>query len=318
MNRHQFQQTAKKFRAGRIALDAFADLVFADESSLDSATAKPELASPLPERSLDSHKGDYGRVLAIGGSDSMAGAISLTGLAALRSGSGLVIVATPQSQQAIVAGFSPCYMTVGCADKNGHFAKEALDLLLENCYWADVVAVGPGMGRSKALQKIMLRLYAELAQPIVVDADGLNNLAEAGADFSVHEGVRILTPHPGEFRRIVGADTTDRAELEREAIAFAKANHVIVVLKGNRTLITDGSENFTNSTGNPGMATAGSGDVLTGVIASFMGAGLSSLDAAHYGVEVHGRAGDLAAKQQGEASLISTDLLDHLGCALKH
>ena len=99
-------------------------------------------------------QGDYGRVLAIGGSDGMAGAISLTGLSALRSGSGLVIVATPQAQQTLVAGFSPCYMTYGCLDKNGHFAKEALDEILERCYWADVVAVGPGMGQSKALQKL--------------------------------------------------------------------------------------------------------------------------------------------------------------------
>ena len=312
MNKHDFQQMAKKFRAGRITLEQFADNVFASET--------PEAApatSQLPERSPDSHKGDYGRVLAIGGSDGMAGAISLTGLSALRSGSGLVIVATPQAQQSLVAGFSPCYMTYGCLDKNGHFAKEALDEILERCYWADVVAVGPGMGQSKALQKIMVRLYAELAQPMVVDADGLNNLAMAEVDFATHEGIRVLTPHPGEFRKLIQSKATDRSRLEEEAIEFARLHQVTVVLKGHRTLITDGQEIYHNETGNPGMATAGSGDVLTGVISSFVGAGLSSLDAARYGAEVHGRAGDMAAAKLGQASLMATDILAHLASAIQ-
>ncbi len=321
MNRHEFQQSAKKFRAGRITLEEFSELVFSETPGSGEQLASPietkEVHSPLPDRPANSHKGDCGRVLAIGGSDSMAGAISLTAMAALRSGSGLVIVATPATQQPIVAGFSPCYMTVGCPDKNGHFAKEALDMLLEKCYWADVVAVGPGMGRSKALQKIMERIYSELAQPVVLDADGLNNLAESGFDFSQHEGLRILTPHPGEFRHLIGSKSNDRQELEEKAIEFALANQVTVVLKGHCTLVTDGIEQFTNTTGNPGMATAGSGDVLTGVIASYLGAGLSSFDAARFGVEVHGRAGDLGAEKFGQASLISTDLLDLLGDAMK-
>jgi ADP-dependent NAD(P)H-hydrate dehydratase len=334
INSHQFQQAAKQFRAGRISLSEFTDLVMAETPSGEPGAPTPptdapdvrsenatkgqvELPSGLPKRKAESHKGDFGRVVAIGGSAAMAGAISLTGLAALRSGSGLVRVVVPEVIQQTVASFSPCLMTVGTSAKKGCFHREAHEGLVEEANWADVVAIGPGMGRAKALQSIMHDLYSKVHQPMVVDADGLNVLVDAKVDLSQHEGQRILTPHPGEFQRLAGTKITNRAELERSAKQLAETANVIVVLKGNRTYVTDGSHEYRNATGNPGMATAGSGDVLTGVITSLVGQGLSPMDAATLGVHVHSTAGDFAAEAVGETSLIATDIIEHLPNAFK-
>ena len=353
MNKHEFQMMAKKFRAGRVTLEDFANNVCAGDGPqgggrLDVPCATGQTSAPmdestvlksgsnrptrsvssvldskaagvmrklLPNRASNAHKGDFGRVLVIGGSDGMPGAISLTGLAALRTGSGLVTVATPEMQQDIVARFTPCYMTVGCEESKGRFSRNAIDELFEHAEWADVVAIGPGMGRSKSLQKIMTRLYAELPQPLVVDADGLNNLAKAGADLATHEGLRMLTPHPGEMQRLLASELTDRKEMEKQAIKLASDAQVTIVLKGHQTLVTDGKQKYQNKTGNPGMATAGSGDVLTGMLASLIGQGLSMYDAAGAAVYFHGLAGDLAAESKGQMSLISTDILDYLPAA---
>ncbi len=323
MNRHQFQQAAKQFRAGRISLEQFCDQVFVTNDpeasgGTESKSSKPPVASALPSRDINAHKGDFGRVLVIGGSHGMGGAVCLSGMGALRAGSGLVVVATPANQHAQVAAFSPCYMTVGMPDSKGKFSKDAFDELLDRCEWADVVAIGPGIGRSKSLQKIVSLLYAQLPLPVVVDADGLNNLADADIDLSNHEGLRVLTPHPGEFQRLDGLkDTTDREVLEARATELAASANLTLVLKGHRTLVTDGKQNQHNTTGNPGMATAGSGDVLTGIIASLAGQGMAPLEAARLGVQLHGLAGDLGAKDLGQASLIATDILDYLPAAFR-
>ena len=145
----------------------------------------------------------------------------------------------------------------------------------------------------------------------------LNNLAAAGCDWSVHEGMRILTPHPGEYQRLGNTQVTDRQEMEREAIEFAGQHQLTLVLKGHRTLVTDGRQHYRNDTGNPGMATAGSGDVLTGIVASFVGQGLAPFQAAAAAVRVHGRAGDIAAERFGQVSLVSTDILDCLPDAIQ-
>ncbi len=318
MNKHEFQQAVKKFRAGRLTIEQLTELVYPAGETQIEKTASPQaaaatLAAALPSRADDAHKGDFGRVLVVGGSRGMSGAIRLTGMAALRSGSGLVTVATPESGQAEVAGFTPCYMTLGLPDTKGKLNKDAADELLKKCEWADVVAIGPGMGRNRALQKIMSLLYSQLPQPVVIDADGLNNLADGETDLVRHEGMRILTPHPGEFQRLDGLpDATDRQVLEHRAVEMASSAKVTLVLKGNRTLVTDGQQQYHNETGNPGMATAGAGDVLTGVIASLIGQGLAPFDAATLGVRVHGLAGDLGARDLGQVSLVSTDLLEYL------
>jgi NAD(P)H-hydrate epimerase len=271
----------------------------------------------LPTRNKESHKGDFGRVLMIGGSRGMAGAIAMSGIAALRSGSGLLKIATPDSIQESVASFSPCLMTVGIESKKGYFSSGAIDQLLEEAEWADVIAIGPGMGRFKSQQKLVETLYTELPQPLIVDADGLNLLADSDAALAEHKGLRMLTPHPGEFQRLQECKTTDRETMADMALEMAFEAQVTVVLKGARTLVTDGKDRFINRTGNPGMATAGSGDVLTGVIASLVGQGLEPFEASRLGVHLHGLAGDIAADSVGQTSLIATDLIEFLPAALK-
>ena len=334
INSHEFQQAAKRFRSGRISLKEFTDLVYGDVSMRNPNEEpsirkdQPGLEVQLPrvaemrpiqltQRSLDSHKGDYGRIAAIGGSIGMSGAIGLTGLAALRTGSGLVKVVVPKSIQSEVALLCPCLMTVGCLPDDGCFHASARDLIQTESNWADVIALGPGLGRSESLQAIVMRLYGACAQPIVVDADGLNVLVDAKYDLSNHDGQRILTPHPGEFQRLAGTQITNRAKLEQAAFQLAQESNVVIALKGKGTYVTDGTREYRNETGNPGMATAGSGDVLTGVITSLVGQGISTFDAACLGVHVHGMAGDFAAASVGETSLIATDIVEHLPVALK-
>lgn len=239
----------------------------------------------------------------------MAGAIALTAQAALRTGSGLVRVITPSDVQLLVSSFSPCLMVVPAATFDGCFGEASIESIWEDCQWADVVALGPGMGCTATGQEIVRKLYQQLPQPLVVDADGLNNLADADCDLSDHGGPRILTPHPGEFQRLVGQTVTDRGRLEELAIQLAARHQLTLALKGHRTLVTDGKRNDHNPTGNSGMATAGSGDVLTGIVSSLLGQGLSPLSAARTGCYLHGLAGDIAAKRLGRASLLASDLL---------
>ncbi|MEL7500494.1 MAG: NAD(P)H-hydrate dehydratase [Planctomycetota bacterium] len=327
INSHQFREAAKKFRAGRISLTEFNDFVFSKSElrNPNEAASKGKSANQridglikrLNRRPVDSHKGDFGRVIAIGGAEGMAGAISLTGVAALRSGSGLVKVAVPEMIQSLVAANNPCLMTLGCPADGDTFHGATEKALLHHCEWSDVVAIGPGMGRGGAQQWILKNLYAKIPQPMVVDADGLNALADGEVELNLHEGQRILTPHPGEFCRLVDRSITSRDELEVAAKELARSNGVIVVLKGNRTYVTDGEQDYQNQTGNPGMATAGSGDVLTGIITSLVGQGFHPLDASILGVHLHGTAGDLAAKKVGQVSLIATDLIDSLSVAIQ-
>jgi len=284
--------------------------------------------TPLPRllrRSPDSHKGDYGRVLLIGGSRGMAGAMGLAGMAALRGGAGLVTLAVPEPCLDTIAGYEPSYMTTPlAADCAGRISGSARDDLVKLLERADVVACGPGLGRSDALTELVCWLYETIRQPAVFDADGLNALAARPETLTRAGGPRVLTPHPGEFGRLLGNRTaggttgglTPPARHET-VLKCAKQWNCVLVLKGHRTLVSDGSETIENSTGNPGMATGGCGDVLTGLIAALLGQGLAPLDAARLGVYVHGRAGDLAAEKLGEVSLIARDLIEYLPAALK-
>lgn len=275
------------------------------------------MASPLPSippRAADAHKGDFGRLLLIGGSRGMSGAIALAGMAALRAGAGLVRLATADECQPIVAGLHPTYMTLALpSDRQGRISHRAIDALLAAGESADVLALGPGLGRSPGLDLIVPRLYREIAAPMVVDADALIALSERKASLGEHRGPRILTPHPGEFGRLVPeSNRAPRAAMEKAAEGLALEAKVVVVLKGHRTLITDGRESHHNTTGNPGMATGGTGDVLTGVIAALLGQRLNEIAAARLGTHLHGAAGDLAAARFGQVSLLPTDLIDSL------
>ena len=334
INSHQFQQAAKQFRAGRISLKEFSDLVIHDrpgrkpnETAVSSKNRDSKssgqgmrtevVPSKILSRAADVHKGDFGRVLVIGGSSEMAGAIGLTSMATLRSGAGLVRVMVPNEIQTVVAGWSPCVMTIAMESSNGQIEPSGKLDMAQHHQWADVVAIGPGMGQSRKLDQWVAELYRDAKGPMVVDADGLNALASAGADLSIHAGPRVLTPHPGEFRKLTGTTSTDRQELESVAKQLAGEASLVMVLKGNRTYVTNGELGYHNASGNPGMATAGSGDVLTGVIAALLGQGMPALDAAVTGVYLHGVAGDAAAESVGQPSVLATDILDNLSVAFK-
>lgn len=276
-------------------------------------TVPPDLPR-LPPRVARSHKGDYGRVLVVGGSRGMAGAAALAGIAALRSGAGLVRVAVPEVVQATVAGFEPSYMTVGLpADEEGRLCAEARPVLRAQLPWATAVAVGPGLGQSAAIGELVCDAYGSCQQPMVVDADGLNALAQRPDLLAPPAGPRVLTPHPGEFARLTGLSIAQvQHDRDGQAAHFAARWGVVVVLKGHGTCVTDGERSFVNPTGNPGMATGGTGDVLTGVLAALLAQGMPPLAAARLGVYVHGLAGDLAAASLGEVSLVASDLLRYL------
>ena len=282
-------------------------------------------ATPLPRlapRRADSHKGDYGRALVVGGSRGMSGAIALAGLGALRSGAGLVTLAVPRVVQDVVASFNPSYMTHGLADDGQRYVAAAADDVLALAAGMTALALGPGLGRTPAVTEFVARLYCEVTQPMVVDADALFALAERPDAVRSAGGPRIITPHPGEFARLTGTtphtDDQSRRIAAGELASASGASATIVVLKGHRTVVTDGSRVSINQTGNPGLATGGVGDVLTGVITALLCQGLAPFDAARLGVHVHGLAGDLAAEKLGQVSLIASDLVDFLPAAFQN
>ena len=272
----------------------------------------------IEPRLADSHKGDYGRVLVIAGSTGKTGAASLTALAALRSGAGLVTVATPESCLPIVAALGAEYMTYPIAeDVRGEMSVRAVDDLL--ALNVDVIAIGPGLGRAESTGAVVRAIVERAGVPIVLDADGLVAFAAEPGKLSGRDGVDIvITPHAGEMARLTGLAVEDvqshRLDVARD---FATTHRVHVVLKGHRTIIAspDGRTAI-NLTGNPGMATAGTGDVLTGMLAAWFAQLLDADVAARLAVYLHGLAGDLAEADEGEVALIAGDLLTHLGDAV--
>ena len=269
----------------------------------------------ISRRSADAHKGDFGRVLLIGGSRGMAGSISLSAIAALRSGSGLVSVAVPDVCLETVAGFEPALMTIPLpCDASGRFAIEAAAEMATFAKQADAIAVGPGMRTTTGSIALVHRLVCEISMPMVLDADALTILS--GFDRSTlprpADISRVLTPHPGEWERICGVSASDRGGQVEAARTYCEDLRCIVVLKGGPTVVIGPGRTWVNTTGNPGMATAGSGDVLTGIVASLLSQGFNTWDAARLAVHHHGLAGDAAAHRRGQAAMISSDLLDHL------
>lgn len=270
--------------------------------------------APLPRRSDDAHKGDVGRLVIIGGCCDtvlMIGAPALAAQAAFRSGTGLVQLFVPETLRTAAATLAPS-ATVRTLPEG---REEILSALGE--YQAEVLALGPGLGRSLT-GEVVADVLSRFAGPVVVDADGLNRLAEAPpAAFS--QGRRIvLTPHPGEAKRLLAARNQSveflhtPAARRDAACALVQEYGCTVVLKGHGTVVTDGSRLFVNATGNSGMASAGMGDVLTGVIAALLGQGMPALDAAILGVHLHGLAGDFAAEELGRHSLTAQDVIDYL------
>ncbi len=284
-------------------------------SALDKVTRMPFLAA----RPADSNKGSFGRVLVVAGSRGMSGAAVLCGGGALRGGAGLVRVAVPQGILPIVAAGNPCYLTSPLPDDpQGILSAEAETEVLSLAQANQVVALGPGLGRSPAVSNLAAAVIRQVAVPLVLDADGLNAVGRQTDCFCHRPAPLVITPHPGEFARLLGTDVA-AVQAQREELAgqFAAVHGVVLVLKGHKTVVTDGRRIYLNATGNPGLATGGTGDVLTGLIAALLGQGLDAFEAAQLGVHLHGLAGDLARDELGEAGLIASDLLSYLPRAFR-
>jgi len=268
----------------------------------------------MPARPVDGHKGTFGRALIVAGSRGMSGAACLAGVSCLRGGAGLVSVACPVGIQPIVAGYEPGYMTIGLPEgADGQLSIATLDDVSKIIAGKDSVGIGPGLGGSVELSELVRRLFSEAPCPLVLDADGLNALApefqNGHWEGHEHPGPRILTPHPGEFSRLSGLSFSQieaqRAEVARD---FAAKNNVILVLKGPGTIVTDGDRVSTNATGNSGMATGGSGDVLTGLTTALLARGINPFETTRFAVHLHGLAGDLAAEVLSQPGMIASDL----------
>jgi NAD(P)H-hydrate epimerase len=268
----------------------------------------------LPARARDVHKGARGHVLMLAGSWRYPGAAVLAARAALRAGCGLVTLGCPEGARPAIAAQLLCEMSVPLPDSapgvfSGDAVSEALDLA-ERC---QTVAIGPGLSLEAPAQAFARDIALLAPVAMVIDADGLNALHDRVDELKKARAPRVLTPHVGEAARMLGIPTDavarDRASA---ALALSKRAGAIVVLKGAGTLVTDGDRLYVNATGNPGMATAGSGDVLTGVIASLLAQGMAPFDGAVLGVHLHGLAGDIAAAEVGEHGMIASDILDAL------
>jgi NAD(P)H-hydrate epimerase len=275
--------------------------------------AMRDLVAP---RSADSHKGDYGHVLIVAGSMGKSGAAHLSAVGALRSGAGLVTVATAPGVQAIVASMGPEYMTEAIAETSDGLSAEEVDRVLDLA--RDVIALGPGLGQAPGTRRFVTTLVDRATVPLVLDADGLNAFIGSPGALVGREGRDvIITPHPGEMARLIGSTAHDvqarRLETARE---FATSHRLYVILKGHRTLIaTPDGKVFINPTGNPGMATGGTGDVLSGMVAAWLAQLLDAEAACKLAVYLHGLAGDLAEADCGDAPMTAIDLAHHLSAA---
>lgn len=273
----------------------------------------------LPIRELDSHKGTYGRVAIIGGSRGMTGAPYLASQAALRTGSGLVYTVVPNYLETIMS-VKLTEAIVKSAEDNGkgHFTGESLVDILRIIEDKKVVGIGPGFGVDDERLHLIQEIIYNYNKPMVIDADALNCISK-NPDILHHNKSIIITPHPGELATLLGKTTED---IQENRIFYSKYTsekyNVIVVLKGSNTIVASPKEDvYINTTGNSGMATAGSGDLLTGIIASFIGQGLEPTNAARLGVYVHGLAGDLARIDKGEYGMIATDILENIPYSIK-
>jgi hydroxyethylthiazole kinase-like uncharacterized protein yjeF len=287
------------------------------ESSLNLQVITPkEIAQLVGPRQRDSNKGMYGHVLVAGGSLGKTGAVVMSGFSALRTGAGLVTVASPKSALGIIAGYHPELMTEPLSETDaGSIAKEAIEDFNRIAENKTVLAIGPGISRDPSTAEFVRAVVTKTQIPVVLDADGLNAFEGRAQELNGEGRILVLTPHPGEMARLTGLSTAaiqrDRVNVAR---TFARDHQLILVLKGDRTIIANPEgESWVNTTGNPGMATGGTGDILTGMVAALLAqnpkrAFLAVLAA----VYLHGLAGDVAEESTGEQSLVATDLITAL------
>jgi len=280
-----------------------------------------ELARYLPPRKVESHKGDYGHLLVVAGSKGKPGAARMVAEGAFRAGVGLVTVATPESVQSILAPQVMEMMTEPLPEtREGTVSGKATPRVLKLLEGKRALTLGPGLSTAAETQSFIRDLVSETREPLVLDADGLNAFAQSPASLSGRDRPLILTPHPGEMGRLLGI-SSDEVQKDRIAICrkFSTEHSCYLVLKGYRTLISDPEGNvWVNPTGNPGMATAGSGDVLTGILSGLVAQGIQVLHAVLLGVYLHGLAADLCATQRGELSLMARDIVAYLPDAMAH
>ena len=311
--------------SGRLFVDDIGfprDLLWSDELKVELLEKGP-VSSLISERPKYSHKGDYGHVLIVAGSRGKTGAAFMSARACMRTGAGLVTVGVPESLAGTVQGRLTEEMTLPLPDRgDGTLSVKAADVILSFLSQkATVLAIGPGTGVSPESENILAEIIQSSRAPLVIDADGLNSIRDRTLFGKAHAPV-ILTPHPGEMVRLLQGGSALRAAIEKDrinrAIEFARESGTYLVLKGVPTIIAEpGGAAFVNPTGNPGMATAGAGDVLTGMISSLLAQGSAPLHAAQLGVFMHGLAGDLAAQEKGMHSLIASDIIDSLSAAFK-
>ena len=266
-----------------------------------------KVLSILPDRDKDAHKGDFGRILLLCGSRGYTGAAALAAMGALRSGAGLVYLGTPESIYAIEAVKLTEAIVFPLPDKDGKLSVDAVAEVLERLPRMDAVLIGCGLGQSEGTYLVTKAVLENAECPVVVDADGINVLARHKDILRERHFPTILTPHAGEFARLGGGDP----------VTFAKETGCILLLKGHRTVITDGNEIYVNHTGNPGMAVGGSGDVLSGIIVSLIGQGIEPLTAAACGAWLHGAAGDICEKEIGQYGMLPSDMVEALPRLMK-
>ncbi|MCS7181414.1 MAG: NAD(P)H-hydrate dehydratase [bacterium] len=273
----------------------------------------------LKNRKKESHKGDYGHLFIIGGSPGLTGAVCLSGISALRSGCGLVTIGIPEGLNQIIEIKLTEVMSFPLPETKDHYFslnayEKAIDFIEKK---VDCVLIGPGISLHPETKKFVKRIIPEIKKPLIIDADALKIVSE---NLEILKSIEkpILTPHPGEMSYLTGLSIS-QIQNKREKVAedFAKKYNVIIVLKGYNTVVTDGENTYINLTGNPGMATAGSGDVLSGIIGGLLASGEDKFISAKYGVLIHGLAGDLAEKEKGEVSLIASDIIEKLPIVFK-
>lgn len=275
----------------------------------------------LPCRKKESHKGTFGKIGVVAGSMGMTGACYLASLSALRSGSGVVYNIVPKSIAHILEIKLTETITKKTEDLNkGYFSIAGLPDIKKALENVEVVLLGPGIGIDKERMQVIKAIMEHTRKPMIIDADGINCLQDEPELLKKREGTTIITPHPGELATILGVHTSDiQSDRVKYALEASKKFGVITVLKGNETIVCDDEGRvYVNPTGNPGMATAGSGDVLAGIIASLLGQKVGAFRAALAGVYIHGLAGDYAALEKGEYSLIAGDILEQLPLAISN
>ena len=263
----------------------------------------------LPKRDVNTHKGDYGKLLLICGSRGYTGAAALCALGALRSGAGLVYLAVPESIYEIEAVKLLEPVIFPMPDEGGMLSVQAVEKIDALLPKMNAIAIGPGLGQSEGTFQVVKHVLQSAKCPVILDADGINVVSKHTHILRDRIAPTVLTPHDGEFLRMGQRLTEDRCQSAVEAAIHLECT---MVLKGHKTVITDGKSCYVNNTGNPGMATGGSGDVLTGIIASLIGQRLDPLQAAACGAWLHGAAGDRCAQQIGQYGMLPQDMLQIL------